>query len=103
MTVVMVVTMVMMVVSMVVGGDDEETGTGDSAADTAFGLESDLFRKAKGLDCLLKGGEGYAQIEESGSEHVPADARGTIEVKMGRGHGEEDRLTQSTRIYKKKI
>ena len=38
-TVVMVVTMVMMMVSMIVGSDDEETGTSDPAADTAFGLE----------------------------------------------------------------
>jgi hypothetical protein len=80
--------MVAMVVMMVVvpGFFHEEAGAGQAATDGALGLEDDFFRKVEGGDGLLKEGEGYAQIEESGAKHVTADAGRAAEVKVGRRH-----------------
>ena len=80
--------MVAMVVMMVVvpGFFHEEAGAGQAATDGALGLEDDFFGKVEGGDGLLKEGEGYAQIEESGTKHVTADAGRAAEVKVGRRH-----------------
>ncbi len=80
--------MVMMVVVRVVvaGFLNEKAGAGQTAADRALGLEGDLFRQVEGGNSFLKEGEGHAQIEESGAEHVAADAGGAAEMEVGRRH-----------------
>ena len=82
---VMMVIVVMMVV-VVPRSLDQKAGAGQTAADGALGLEGDFFRQAKGGNSFLKEGEGHAQIEESGAEHVAADAGGAVEMEVGR-HG----------------
>jgi len=64
----------------------EKAGAGQATADGAFGLEDDLFREVEGTDGFLKEGEGHAQIQECGAEHVATDARGTVEMEVGRRH-----------------
>ncbi|MEY2851982.1 MAG: hypothetical protein RL549_681, partial [Verrucomicrobiota bacterium] len=78
---------IMVVVRVVVAGFlNEKAGAGQTAANGALGLEGDLFRQVEGGNSFLKEGEGHAQIEESGAEHVAADAGGAAEMEVGRRH-----------------
>jgi hypothetical protein len=81
---VMVIVVMMMVV---VGLLDQEPCASQAAADGPFGPEDDFFREVEGANGFLKQGEGNAQIEEGGAEHVPADPGRAAEMEMGRRHG----------------
>ena len=79
--------MVVIVMMMVVAGFlDQEAKTGKAAPDSLFGFEGDLFGQLQGGNDLLKDGQGYAQMEEGGTEHVATDAGRTVEMEVGCRH-----------------
>jgi hypothetical protein len=69
-----------------VRGFYKEAGTGQTASERALRFQDHFFWEVKTLDSVLKEGQGHAEVEESGGEHVSADSRRAIEMEMGSGH-----------------
>jgi len=64
----------------------KEAGTGQATSERSLRFQDHFFREVKTFDSVLKEREGHAEVEKCGGEHVSANSRGTIEMKMGGGH-----------------
>jgi hypothetical protein len=82
---------VVMMVGVVMGivfvrGFYKEAGAGQATSERSFRFQNHFFREVKAMDGVLEEGEGHAEVEEGGGEHVSADSRRAIEMEMGSGH-----------------